>query len=231
MNMFSDRRDMQGKTNAPPALRQEAPPQSATDAPSIEQIDPPRASIRDDMLALVPRLRGFAVSLCGNMDHADDLVQETLVHALTGIHSFRPGTNLSAWLFTILRNLFRSEFRKRRREVEDADGNYEASLISAPAQDSQIALTEFRQALTRLPDDQREALVLVGASGFSYQEAAVICDIPVGTIKSRVHRARLRLSEVLGLELENADDAGIVEPHDMRHSMAPALSARSMKPD
>lgn len=189
---------------------------SSTTDPMVERTDLLQPTVRDGMLALVPRLRGFAVSLCGNMDHADDLVQETLLHALAGINSFRPGTNLSGWLFTILRNLFRSEYRKRRREVEDVDGSYEASLISAPAQDGRIALVEFRQALAQLPADQREALVLVGASGFSYEEAAVICEIPVGTIKSRVHRARLRLSELLRLESSAspgspADVGGIIQ--------------------
>jgi RNA polymerase sigma-70 factor (ECF subfamily) len=222
MNIFSDPRGTRGKATTVSALPSEAPPRSTTANPAIEQADLPQAAVRADMLALVPRLRGFAVSLCGNMDRADDLVQETLLHAMVGIHSFRPGTNLSAWLFTILRNLFRSEFRKRRREVEDVDGSYEASLISAPAQDSRIALVEFRKALARLPADQREALVLVGASGFSYLEAAAICEIPAGTIKSRVHRARLRLSELLDLELKCADDVDAAPPDKGQHGMASA---------
>jgi RNA polymerase sigma-70 factor (ECF subfamily) len=95
---------------------------------------------------------------------------------------------MSAWLFTILRNLFRSEYRKRRREVEDADGNYAESLKSHPEQHSRVEFEEFRVALAKLPPDQREALILVGASGFSYEEAAAICDCAVGTIKSRVNR-------------------------------------------
>jgi RNA polymerase sigma-70 factor (ECF subfamily) len=130
----------------------------------------------------------------GNPDRADDLVQETLLRALANVNSFEPGTNMSAWLFTILRNLFRSEYRKRRREVEDADGSYAQSLTSLPNQSSHLELDEFRKALELLPTDQRESLILVGASGFSYEEAAQICGCAVGTIKSRVNRARSRLA-------------------------------------
>src|SRR5205085_11420839 len=163
-------------------------------------------SVRDAVLAAVPSLRAFAISLCGNVDRADDLVQETLLRAMANIQSFEPGTNLSAWLFTILRNLFRSEYRKRRREVEDADGSYAETLKSHPEQQGRVEFEEFRVALAKLPADQREALVLVGASGFSYEEAAAICDCAVGTIKSRVNRARTRLAELLSIE--GTDDFG-----------------------
>jgi RNA polymerase sigma-70 factor (ECF subfamily) len=166
-------------------------------------IDP---TLRDTMLAAVPSLRAFGISLCGNVDRADDLVQETLLRALANIDSFQPGTNMSAWLFTILRNLFRSEYRKRRREVEDADGSYADTLKSQPEQTSRIEFEEFRTALDKLPEDQREALILVGASGFSYEEAAEICGCAVGTIKSRVNRARTRLSNLLSID--TSDDFG-----------------------
>jgi RNA polymerase sigma-70 factor (ECF subfamily) len=156
--------------------------------------------IRDAILATVPSLRAFGISLCGNVDRADDLVQETLLRALANIDSFQPGTNMSAWLFTILRNLFRSEYRKRRREVEDADGRYAETLKSQPEQTSRVEFQEFRSALNKIPDDQREALILVGASGFSYEEAAQICGCAVGTIKSRVNRARNRLAHLLSIE-------------------------------
>jgi RNA polymerase sigma-70 factor (ECF subfamily) len=156
--------------------------------------------LRDTMLAAVPSLRAFGISLCGNVDRADDLVQETLLRAIANIDSFQPGTNMSAWLFTILRNLFRSEYRKRRREVEDADGSYAETLKTQPEQTSRIEFQEFRVALNKLPDDQREALILVGASGFSYEEAAEICGCAVGTIKSRVNRARTRLSHLLAID-------------------------------
>ncbi|MGD9846727.1 MAG: sigma-70 family RNA polymerase sigma factor, partial [Variibacter sp.] len=158
------------------------------------KLDP---SVRDAVLAAVPSLRAFAISLSGNVDRADDLVQETMLRALANIHSFQPGTNMSAWLFTILRNLFRSEYRKRRREVEDTDGSYADSLKSHPEQVGRVEFEEFRVALGKLPPDQREALILVGASGFSYEEAAEICGCAVGTIKSRVNRARGRLAELM----------------------------------
>jgi RNA polymerase sigma-70 factor (ECF subfamily) len=163
-------------------------------------------SMRDAMLAAVPSLRAFAISLCGNVDRADDLVQEALLRALSNIDSFEPGTNMPAWLFTILRNQFRSEYRKRRREVEDANGKYAETLKSLPEQPGQIEFTEFRRALGDLPQDQREALILIGASGFSYEEAAKICGCAVGTIKSRVNRARTRLGEMLAIQ--GAQDIG-----------------------
>jgi RNA polymerase sigma-70 factor (ECF subfamily) len=159
----------------------------------------PHKDVRDVMLAAVPSLRAFAISLCGNVDRADDLVQEALLRAWANLGSFEPGTNMSAWLFTILRNLFRSEYRKRRREVEDADGSYAEQLTSLPEQDSRLKIEEFRRALKLLPTDQRESLILVGASGFSYEETAQICGCAVGTIKSRVNRARSRLGEILSI--------------------------------
>jgi RNA polymerase sigma-70 factor (ECF subfamily) len=158
------------------------------------------------MLAAVPSLRAFAISLSGNVDRADDLVQETLLRAIANIDSFQPGTNMSAWMFTILRNLFRSEYRKRRREVEDTDGSYADTLKSHPEQGSHLEFKEFKAALGKLPPDQREALILVGASGFSYEEAAAICECAVGTIKSRVNRARTRLADLLSIE--SAEDFG-----------------------
>lgn len=163
-------------------------------------------TLRDDIIAAIPNLRAFAISLSGNVDRADDLVQETLLRAFANLASFRPGTNLPAWLFTILRNLFRSEYRKRRREVADSDGAFAETLTSNPDQDTHLDFEDFRAALDTLPSDQREALVLVGASGFSYEEAADICGCAVGTIKSRVNRARRRLGEILAIE--DAGDFG-----------------------
>jgi RNA polymerase sigma-70 factor, ECF subfamily len=160
-------------------------------------------SERDVMLASVPAMRAFAISLSGNPDRADDLVQETLRRAIANIGSFQPRTNMLAWLFTILRNQFLSEYRKRRREVEDADGSYAESLTSAPGQDGHLEFKELYAALAKLPLVQREALLLVGASGFSYEEAAAICRTPVGTIKSRVSRARTLLAELLGFDSED----------------------------
>jgi RNA polymerase sigma-70 factor, ECF subfamily len=160
----------------------------------------PRNNVKEAMLEAVPSLRAFAISLCGNVDRADDLVQEALLRAWANMDSFQPGTNMSAWLFTILRNLFRSEYRKRRREVEDVDGFYAETLTSLPEQDGRLEIVEFRGALKLLPSEQRESLILVGASGFSYEEAAQICGCAVGTIKSRVNRARSRLNEILSID-------------------------------
>lgn len=160
-------------------------------------------SFRDGLLAAVPTLRAFAVSLAKNTDRADDLVQETLVKAWDKQDSFQPGTNLKAWLFTILRNEFYSQMRKRRREVEDSDGSITARLSVHPSQDGSSDLTDFRKALELLPEDQREAIILIGASGFSYEEAAEICGCAVGTIKSRVSRARTRLQEILAITGES----------------------------
>jgi len=159
-------------------------------------------SVRDVMLGAIPNLRAFAISLSGKVDRADDLVQETLTRAIANISSFQPGTNMSAWLTTILRNLFRSEYRKQRCEVQDTDGRHLGSLIVPPKQHSRLEFEEFREALARLPADQREALLLVVACRFSYEETAAICETPVGTIKSRVNRARTHLSKLIQLDAD-----------------------------
>jgi RNA polymerase sigma-70 factor (ECF subfamily) len=169
-------------------------------------VTPPEPALRDALLAAVPSLRAFAISLCGQVDRADDLVQDTMLRALSNLHRFEIGTNLHAWLFTILRNLFHSEYRKRRREVEDADGSYAARMKVQPEQGSKLDFEDFRSALAKLPHDQREALLLVGASGFSYDEAAAICGCAVGTIKSRVNRARSRLASLLAVD--DVEDLG-----------------------
>lgn len=155
--------------------------------------------LRADLVSAIPNLRAFAVSLCGNADRADDLVQETLVKAWSSLSSFTEGTNLTAWLFTILRNIHYSEYRKRRRETPDPDGVIASRLISPPAQNAHMDFLDFRSALQTLPLDQREALILVAASGLSYEEAATICGCAPGTMKSRVNRARNRLADVLSL--------------------------------
>jgi RNA polymerase sigma-70 factor (ECF subfamily) len=156
--------------------------------------------VRLALLAAVPSLRAFAISLTGGLDQADDLVQETVLRALSNLDRFQPGTNLQAWLFTILRNQFHTAYRKRRREVEDADGVFAARLSTLPEQGGRLDFEDFRTALAQLSPEQREALLLVGAEGFSYEEAAAICNTKLGTIKSRVNRARARLAELLGYE-------------------------------
>jgi RNA polymerase sigma-70 factor, ECF subfamily len=163
-------------------------------------------TFKEAMLAALPSLRAFAMSLTGRPDRADDLVQETVMKAWAKQSSFQMGTNMNAWLFTILRNLFYSQMRKRGREVQDTDGYFTASLGVAPSQDGIMDLADFRRALNLLPPDQREAILLIGASGFSYEEAANICGCAVGTVKSRVNRARNRLQDLLGVD--GASDYG-----------------------
>jgi RNA polymerase sigma-70 factor, ECF subfamily len=163
-------------------------------------------SFRERLVCEIPNLRAFAASLSGSMQNADDLVQDTLLKAWGHEASFTPGTNIRAWLFTILRNTYYSMYRKRGREVQDTDGLYSERVIQAPSQESAMELADFRKALAKLPEDQREVLILVGASGVSYEEAAEICGVAVGTIKSRVNRGRAKLAELLGIH--GAGDIG-----------------------
>lgn len=160
-------------------------------------------SFRRELLSLLPSLRAFAVSLTGRADRADDLLQDTIMRAWGKQESFVMGTNMKAWLFTILRNEFYSQMRKRGREVQDTDGFFANNLAVHPAQYGALDLQDFKQALDKLPADQREAIILIGASGFSYEEAAEICHCAIGTIKSRVSRARIRLQTLLGIEGDN----------------------------
>lgn len=155
------------------------------------------SSFRDDLVSAIPMLRGFARSLSGNRDRADDLVQETLAKAIANRDKYKQGTNLHAWLVTILRNQYYSEGRRRWREVSDAEGTHAARLTQSPGHDGHLEMLEFLAALQTLPPDQREALVLVGASGLSYEEAAEVLDTRIGTVKSRVSRARARLEDLL----------------------------------
>jgi RNA polymerase sigma-70 factor, ECF subfamily len=158
------------------------------------------------LVALVPNLRAFAKSLCRIPDHADDLVQETLVKAWQYRASFAPGSNLKAWVFSILRNTYISELRKRRFEVCDTDGGLAAQLSVKAPQMGHMDLMDFAKAFDGLPLEQREALILIGAEGFSYEEAAAMCGCATGTIKSRVNRARARLAGLLEMDKGFAHD-------------------------
>ena len=168
----------------------------------------PSEALKSELLRAIPNLRAFAVSICGNADRADDLVQEALVKAWDKIDTFQEGTSLKAWLFTILRNAYYSELRKYKRETADVDGEHAARLASNPEQPSHMDFQEMMAALELLPDEQREALLLVGAEGFAYEQAAEICDCAVGTIKSRVNRGRKRLAELMHISEGDA----VVDP-------------------
>lgn len=157
------------------------------------------ADPREAMMAHLPALRAFAISLTRNVTAADDLVQDTIVKAWTNIDKFTVGTNLQAWLFTILRNTFYSDLRKRRREVPDSDGIHAASLFEKPAHDGRLAFADFQRAFDQMSPEHREVLILVGASGYSCEEAAVLMGVAVGTVKSRTSRARKRLADLMGM--------------------------------
>ncbi|MDI6623446.1 MAG: sigma-70 family RNA polymerase sigma factor [Brevundimonas sp.] len=157
------------------------------------------ADWREAVTARIPALRAFAWSLSRNGADADDLVQETLTKAWTYRDRFEPGTNLRAWLFTILRNSWYSSVAKRSREVADEDGHHAARLSAEGSQEWSVELGALKLALDELPPEHREAIVMVGAAGLSYEEAAEIAGCALGTIKSRVNRARNRLAEAMDM--------------------------------
>lgn len=162
--------------------------------------------LKEQMLAAIPHLRAFAISLCGNVDRADDLVQGTLLKGLSHLDKFQPGTSMQAWLFTILRNDFLTQARRSRREVEDPEGAWAERVAVLPEQGSRLDFDDMLKALALLPIDQREALLLVTAEGLTYEDAARICGTNIGTIKSRINRARRRLTELMNFDAN--DDLG-----------------------
>ncbi|NJM81475.1 MAG: RNA polymerase sigma factor [Tabrizicola sp.] len=155
--------------------------------------------MRDALPEELPSLRAFALSLTRSSAAADDLVQDTIVKAWTNIDKFETGTNFRAWLFTIQRNIFYSLLRKRKREVADSDGIHAAALSVRPDHDGRLAYADFVTAFDQLSPQHREVLVLVGASGLSYEDAAETLGVAVGTVKSRANRARARLAELMHL--------------------------------
>ena len=152
---------------------------------------------KDQLAVVIPHLRAFGRSLSGSRDLADDLVQETLLKAWAARARFQAGTNMRAWTFIILRNLFLSQMRRSRFKGEWDDFTADKLLAMPAGQDRQIDLADLQRGLMQLPQAQREALILVGAGGFAYEEAASICDCAVGTIKSRVARGRAALEVIL----------------------------------
>jgi RNA polymerase sigma-70 factor (ECF subfamily) len=180
--------------------------------------EPIDQAFANEVLASVRSLRAFAISLTRDADQAEDLVQETVLRAISKQPQFEAGTNLQAWLFTILRNLFFSVHRKSLREVEDGDGSYAATMISMPDQEDRIMIHDLEAALGKLPKVQREAIMLVGADGQSYEEAAQALGCAVGTVKSRVNRARNGLAELMRL----AGDDGIARSHPAETQAQPS---------
>jgi RNA polymerase sigma-70 factor (ECF subfamily) len=159
----------------------------------------PISSFQSEMIAAMPRLRSFAISLSKDRDRAEDLVQETFVRALTFEDRFESRGEILPWLKTILRNQFYSEQHKRRREIADADGKYAETLVTKAEQQIRVEYSRVFAELSKLPRTMRDALLLVGRDGLSYDEASLAENCPKGTMKTRVHRARTRLTETLGL--------------------------------
>lgn len=174
---------------------------SASDAASAD-VEADHVPLGDEefkveLATVIPHLRAFGRSLSGNADLADDLVQETLMKAWAARKRFQAGTNMRAWTFIILRNLYLSQMR-RARFKGDWDELAADKILAAPAsQDRHVELADMQRALMLLPQPQREALILVGAGGFAYEEAAEICGVAVGTIKSRVARGRVALEQIM----------------------------------
>ena len=158
---------------------------------------------RDEVIALIPPLRGYASALTRSSVDADDLVQDALVRAWQFRAGFQVGTNLKAWLYKILRNTFYTQSMKARKTVQDVDGRLAAQLVSNPDQEWRLVYDELLSALDHLSQDTRDALLLVVAAGLTYEEAAEVADCAVGTMKSRVNRARQRLAELTDFELSS----------------------------
>ena len=158
------------------------------------------ATFRNELLAALPDLRGFARSIVLDHVRADDLVQEAVLKAWQSQHRFQAGSNFKAWTFTILRNHFYTEQRKSKREVQDADGAAAGRLIAQPDQFDRVALQDVRTCIAKLPASQREALLLVAEQGMTYEEASEVLGCQVGTVKSRVSRARAFLAGAMGID-------------------------------
>jgi len=170
-----------------------------TSDPGHSNVDGQRRDglFRDELVALIPQLRAFARTLCGEAAAADDLAQDAMLKAWDARESFELGTNMKAWTFMILRNQFYSERRRSWRQSQLDQEVAERTLVAVDDPEAPVALDELRQGLAMLPAEQREALILVGAGGFAYEEAAAICECAVGTVKSRVSRARKALQDIL----------------------------------
>ena len=188
------RRDPERETT-PPSVTEGSP--KAADR--IELPATTREDLNKQLLSLIPSLRAFARVLTRNPSEVDDLVQDTLVKAISNIHQFTPGTNLRAWLFTIERNTFYTAHQQRRRQAATPLDDNRALSVS-PSQEWSVRVSAVQDAVLQLPAEQREALLLVAGAGMTYDEAAAVCQCALGTIKSRINRARHRLEELLEIE-------------------------------
>ena len=171
--------------------------EDAQDDAPVEHVALSDPEFKTQLAQVIPHLRAFGRSLSGNRDLADDLVQETLLKAWAARTRFQAGTNMRAWTFIILRNLYLSQMRRARFKGEWDDLVADRILAAPASQDKHVELADMQRALLHLPQPQREALILVGAGGFAYEEAAEICKVAVGTIKSRVARGRVALEALL----------------------------------
>jgi RNA polymerase sigma-70 factor (ECF subfamily) len=186
-----------------------------------------KLDFRTVLLNEIPALRAWAHSLCHNRDLADDLIQETLTKAWANRDAFALGTSMRAWLYTILRNTYYNLLRQKRREVPDVDGKHAETMTAPPSQQARLELQEVAQALHKLPLKQREVLVLIGASGLSYEEAAMICGCSIGTIKSRLSRARQAMLQML--EGQDAGSRRPVPVENLRGTLAVVLKEQGDK--
>jgi RNA polymerase sigma-70 factor (ECF subfamily) len=176
------------------------PPRTQSDRVAKIELPPAaRAELNKQLLSLIPSLRAFAHVLTRNHSEVDDLVQDTLVKAISNIHQFTPGTNLRAWLFTIERNTFYTAHQQRRRQATTSLDDTRTVGVS-PSQEWSVRVSAVHDAVLQLPAEQREALLLVAGAGMTYDEAAEVCQCALGTIKSRINRARHRLEELLEVE-------------------------------
>lgn len=167
-------------------------PTPAGDVPRLDD-----AAFKAELTAAIPHLRAYGRSLTGDMDRADDLVQDTMLKAWASRDRFAAGTSMKAWTFVILRNVFLSQMRRQKFHGDYDEIAAERLLVAAPLQEEATHVADIQRALLELSPDQREALILVGAGGMSYEEAARICEVAVGTMKSRVSRARTALEAIM----------------------------------
>jgi len=185
-------------------------------AEPVEHVALSDSEFKTQLAAVIPHLRAFGRSISGSRDLADDLVQETLMKAWAARLRFQAGTNMRAWTFIILRNLYLSQMRRARFKGEWDDLVADRLLAAPASQDRHVELGDMQRALLHLPQPQREALILVGAGGFAYEEAAEICGVAVGTIKSRVARGRVALETIM-------NDNSL--PSRRTHSNEPGMTA------